>query len=129
MIEYLQSLLASYFGNQLLASTMSYIHFDLNTFPSRGISPTSWIFDSGSSHHMTPNLYSLNNYLFPNSPIPTVTTNVHPYMLSLLVLFFLLHYLYLMSFMSHSYLSVCCLLVKFLTMDLLFCSLSSARIV
>lgn len=76
IIEQLQSIIASYSVNQPQAC-VSTIHSSLYS-SSLGVSPTSWIFDSGSSNHMTPNLSSLSNYVYPSSPITIAIANGSP---------------------------------------------------
>ncbi|KAH7845299.1 hypothetical protein Vadar_000408 [Vaccinium darrowii] len=54
-----------------MTTTSSGLHGSFTT----GILPTTWIFDSGCSHHMTPALSLLSHCVSPASPINIFTAN------------------------------------------------------
>lgn len=57
-----------------MTTTLSGLHCSYTT----GILPTNWIFDYGSSHHMTPDLSLLSDCISPTSPISIATANGSP---------------------------------------------------
>ena len=56
-------------GDSTQASAMTTTHSGLHSSSPTGISSTTWIFDSGSSHHMTPDVSLLSHCVTPVSPI------------------------------------------------------------
>ena len=57
---------------------MTTIQSGLHSSSPTGISTTTWIFDSGSSHHMTPNASILSHCFTHVSPISIATANDSP---------------------------------------------------
>ncbi|KAH7867108.1 hypothetical protein Vadar_028907 [Vaccinium darrowii] len=57
---------------------MTTTHSGLHGSYTTGIVPTTWIFDSGASHHMTPDLSILSHCVSPSSPISITTANGSP---------------------------------------------------
>ena len=65
-------------GDSTQASAMTTTHSGLHSSSPTGISPTTWIFDSGSSHHMTSDISLLSHCVTPVSPISIATANGSP---------------------------------------------------
>ncbi|XP_058216518.1 uncharacterized protein LOC131327397 [Rhododendron vialii] len=65
-------------GGSPQASALTTTHSGLRGSPTSGIQPTTWIFDSGSSHHMTPDMSLLSNCVPPAFPISIATANGSP---------------------------------------------------
>ena len=62
-------------GDQSQASALTTTQSGLPGTQLTDILPTTWIFDSGSSHHMTPHISLLRNCIAPTSPIRIATAN------------------------------------------------------
>ncbi|KAH7858688.1 hypothetical protein Vadar_026762 [Vaccinium darrowii] len=65
-------------GNSSQASALTTTTSGLHSAYTTGILPTTWLFDFGSSHHMTPDLSLLSHCLPPISPIIISTANGSP---------------------------------------------------
>ncbi|GFZ18324.1 hypothetical protein Acr_27g0000630 [Actinidia rufa] len=71
-----RAFLATIQGDSTQASAMmTTILSGLHSSSPTGISPTTWIFEFGSSHHMTPDISLLGNCVTPVSPISIATAN------------------------------------------------------
>ncbi|GFS46083.1 hypothetical protein Acr_00g0100040 [Actinidia rufa] len=70
-----QAFLAAIQGDSTQASTMTTTLSGLHSSSPTSISPTIWIFDSGSSHHMNPDISLLNHCVTHVSPISIATAN------------------------------------------------------
>ena len=73
-----RAFLATIQGDSTQASAMITTHSGLHSSSPTGISPTIWIFDSGSSHHMTPNISLLSHCVTPVFSISIATANDFP---------------------------------------------------
>ena len=65
-------------GNPSQASALTTTSSGLHGAYTTGILPTTWLFDSGSSHHMTPDLSLLSHCVSPVSPISIAIANRSP---------------------------------------------------
>ncbi|GFS37380.1 hypothetical protein Acr_00g0051640 [Actinidia rufa] len=73
-----RAFMATIQGDSTQTSTMTTTHSGLHSSSPTGISPTTRIFDSGSSHRMTPDSSILSHCVTPVSPISIATANGSP---------------------------------------------------
>ena len=75
LFEQLQSFTASFQKSSSQAFTMTITQSGFLNYFGQGVSPTTWIFFSSCSHHMTSDITCLSHYVPPFSPITVATTN------------------------------------------------------